>query len=148
MALDLEHFNADPWDLNDIVPNDIEVICFHHFLPFFELYFSDLFFNQTREKNTMCNNHNTCSFTQGLLIFIRRHIYMMSSQFLTNLPPSLITLLMYWKSPQISIFVTPSWKIFQWKLTENWSLTLFENSNYWQNSNLAIMNFSRFKKGY
>ena len=31
MALDLEHFNADPWDLNDIVPNDIEVICFHHF---------------------------------------------------------------------------------------------------------------------
>ena len=28
MALDLEHFNADPWDLNDIVPNDIEVIYF------------------------------------------------------------------------------------------------------------------------
>ena len=41
MALDLEHFNADPWDLNDIVPNDIEVICFRHFLPF--LYFFSYF---------------------------------------------------------------------------------------------------------
>ena len=41
MALDLEHFNADPWDLNDIVPNDIEVICFHHFIPF--LYFFSYF---------------------------------------------------------------------------------------------------------